>query len=79
MNRPQIAKLFRIGRSQSVRLPAKYRFSGDEVFITREGDRVILSAKPDSWDDFFVTSHRVPTNFLSPRKAALPQKRKLFK
>lgn len=79
MNRPQIAKLFRIGRSQAVRLPAKYRFQGDEVFITKEGDRVILSAKPSSWDDFYAAEHRVPADFLLSRKDTLPQKRKLYK
>ena len=48
MDKPQTAKLFKNGRSQAVRLPAKYRFQGDEVFITKEADRVILSAKPSS-------------------------------
>ncbi len=36
------AKLFRNGRSQAVRLPKDFRFSGDEVKIRREGDAVIL-------------------------------------
>ena len=39
----QTAKLFMNGRSQAVRLPKAYRFEGvDEVFIERDGDRVIL-------------------------------------
>ena len=52
----QTAKLFRNGRSQAVRLPASYRFEGDEVFIRRDettGD-VILSSKPSGWDEFFA-------------------------
>ena len=36
------AKLFRNGRSQAVRLPKEFRFSGDEVFVRKEGDAVIL-------------------------------------
>jgi len=79
MEKPQTAKLFTNGRSQAVRLPAKYRFQGNEVFITREADRVILSAKPPSWDDFFAAKHSVPADFLSNRKDAPPQRRKLFK
>ncbi|MBY0269706.1 MAG: type II toxin-antitoxin system VapB family antitoxin [Burkholderiales bacterium] len=79
MDKPQTAKLFKNGRSQAVRLPAKYRFQGDEVFITREADKVILSAKPSSWDDFFAARHRLPEDFLSDRKDTPPQKRKLFK
>ncbi len=38
------AKRFLTGRSQAVRLPKAFRFEGlTEVFIERDGDRVILS------------------------------------
>jgi antitoxin VapB len=37
-----VAKLFKVGGSQAVRLPKEFRFSGDTVRIHREGDRVIL-------------------------------------
>ena len=37
------AKIFKTGRSQAVRLPRRYRFSGSEVAIRKEGDNVILS------------------------------------
>ena len=38
------AKLFLNGRSQAVRLPKAFRFEGlTEVYIQRDGDRVILS------------------------------------
>ena len=30
------AKLFRNGRSQTVRLPSEYRFEGSEVFIRQD-------------------------------------------
>ena len=79
---PQTAKLFRNGRSQAVRLPAEFRFPGSEVFVRRDpatGD-VILSRRPDSWQDFFdlVDSLDIPEDFLSDRGDAPPQKRKLF-
>ncbi len=39
----QTAKLFLDGRSQAVRLPKAFRFEGlAEVFIERDGERVIL-------------------------------------
>ncbi len=50
-----IAKLFWNGRSQAVRLPAEFRFAGDEVYVRRDpatGD-VILSSRADAWDAFF--------------------------
>jgi antitoxin VapB len=76
------AKLFRNGRSQAVRLPAEYRFEGSEVFIRRDpqsGD-VILSRRPESWNDFFelVRALKIPEDFLADRKDEPPQKRKLF-
>ncbi len=40
----ETAKLFLNGRSQAVRLPKAFRFEGQsEVFIERDGDRIILS------------------------------------
>lgn len=65
----QTAKLLTNGRSQSVRLPVAYRFDSKEVFIRQDpetGD-VILSRKPDSWDDFFTALQRaeIPADFLS--------------
>ena len=76
------AKLFRNGRSQAVRLPAEFRFSGSEVYVRRDpstGD-VILSRRPDSWQDFFdlVDGLDIPEDFMSDRDNSPPQKRKLF-
>ena len=76
------AKLFRNGRSQAVRLPADYRFEGSEVYIRRDpatGD-VILSRRPESWQDFFdlMKTIDVPDDFLAARGDRPPQKRRLF-
>ena len=78
---PRTAKLFRNGRSQAVRLPAEYRFEESEVYVRRDpmtGD-VILSRRPESWQDFFelMNSVDVPGDFLSDRSEP-PQKRDLF-
>ena len=66
----QTARLFKNGRSQAVRLPASFRFEGDEVYIRRDpatGD-VILSAKPRSFDQFFaaLAEAEATDDFLSP-------------
>ena len=76
------ARLFRNGRSQAVRLPSEFRFDGSEVYVRRDaatGD-VILSRRPESWEDFFemMKSIDVPSDFLADRDEAPPQKRKLF-
>lgn len=39
---PSRTKLFKNGRSQAVRLPKEFRFSGNEVRIRKEGEKVIL-------------------------------------
>jgi antitoxin VapB len=38
----KLAKLFFNGRSQAVRLPAEFRFPGDQVRVTRHGRGVLL-------------------------------------
>ena len=48
------AKIFISGRSQAVRLPKNYRFSGNEVYIKKEKGKVILSEKPlNTWAEIF--------------------------
>jgi antitoxin VapB len=64
-----IAKLFKNGRSQAVRLPAEYRFDGSEVYIRRDpatGD-IILSRKPTTWDGFLAAlkDANVPADVLA--------------
>jgi antitoxin VapB len=38
----RLAKVFRSGNSQAVRLPKEFRFDVEEVEVSREGDAVIL-------------------------------------
>lgn len=57
----QTAKLFKNGRSQAVRLPAEYRFEGDEVVIRRDpatGD-VILSPRNKTFEDWLKLRDRL--------------------
>ena len=74
----QTAKIFMNGRSQAVRLPAEFRFSGREVFIERQGDAVIIRPKPLGWDDFFARPTQVPEDFMTDRKDLAPETRELF-
>lgn len=77
------AKLFFNGRSQAVRLPAAFRFEGTEVYIRKDaatGD-VILSAKPNTWDEFLALRDLHDPDirdFLKDRDTAPPQTRDLF-
>ncbi len=48
------AKIFENGRSQAVRLPKEYRFSEDEVLISKVGEIVMLIPKSLKWDGFLA-------------------------
>ena len=45
------ARLFTNGRSQAVRLPKSYRFEGDEVYVKKVSNGVLLMPKDNTiWD-----------------------------
>ncbi|WP_424665360.1 antitoxin [Candidatus Binatus sp.] len=62
----EIAKVFKTGRSQAVRIPKRFRFATDEVLIERDGEKVILTPRPRSWKEYFATAPRLPADF--PRR-----------
>ncbi|MDR2662537.1 MAG: antitoxin [Treponema sp.] len=48
----QTARLFSNGRSQAVRLPKEYQFKGEDVYIQKIGDAVILFPMEKEWETF---------------------------
>ena len=64
----QIAKVFKNGRSQAVRLPKEFRFEDDEVLIRKKGNDVILSPLPKSWDAFFKETPLPSEDFMTTRE-----------
>ncbi len=71
----RVAKLFANGRSQAVRLPKEFRFAGDEVFIEKRGDAVILTPRPKSWSEFFAEVPLPTEDFMDERIDLDPQQR----
>jgi antitoxin VapB len=61
------AKLFKNGESQAVRLPKEFRFSGEEVFIKRVGNAVVLLPKARSWDTLLESLEKFPPDFMTNR------------
>lgn len=45
----ETARLFASGRSQAVRLPKEYRFTGAEVVVKHFGNGVLLLPMDDPW------------------------------
>jgi len=69
------ARIFTNGGSQAVRLPAEFRFEGNEVLVRRDertGD-VILSPRRgvSTWDEYFkhrdANKARIPADFMLER------------
>ncbi len=58
------AKIFQNGRSQAVRLPKEFRFDGDEVFVHKVGNAVVLLPVQHSWDTFFQSLDKFSEDFM---------------
>jgi len=57
-----IAKVFMNGRSQAIRLPKAFRVEGNEVYIRKEDNKLIIESKPQvSWAEFFKTFEGDPS------------------
>ena len=70
-----LARVFKTGGSQAVRLPQEFRFDTDKVVIRREGRNVILSPPFKDWDDFLENAQPFTDDFLEIMKGqrgALP-------
>lgn len=70
-----LTKIFMNGRSQAVRLPKEFRFDSDEVFIRKQGDEVVISPRPHTWDDFFDRKPAFDESFMADRDQLPAQER----
>jgi antitoxin VapB len=75
-----VAKLFRNGSSQAVRLPREFRFEGTEVSVRRDpetGD-VVLSPRRKTLKEFFELLDKLGPveDFMKDRRDPPEQKRK---
>jgi antitoxin VapB len=61
----ETAKLFQNGRSQAVRLPKNYNFSGKDVFIQKVGETVILFPKDKVWETFLEGLNGFTDDFMA--------------
>ena len=75
----QMAKLFLNGRSQAVRLPKDYQFSGENVYIKRIGEAVMLFPVDKEWEIFLHGLDNFSEDFMSEgRSQGTDQKRENF-
>ncbi|MEN8691717.1 MAG: type II toxin-antitoxin system VapB family antitoxin [Desulfobacterales bacterium] len=57
------AKLFKNGQSQAVRLPKEFRMTGNEVYIKKQGEAIILLPKENSWAPLFSSLNHFTIDF----------------
>jgi antitoxin VapB len=58
------AKVFMSNRSQAVRLPKEFQFSTSEVYIRKEGEDVILSPRPMTWEPYLERGPVASSEFM---------------
>ncbi len=71
----QTAKIVSNGNSQAVYLPEEFYFATSEVYISKQGENLIISPKKTTWDTFFDTFPAFDDDFLADREDPPPQER----
>ena len=72
----KMARIFRSGNSQAVRIPKEFQMRGDEVEIERKGEVLLLRPKKRSWDSFSESLRKFSDDFMRDgRNQAQLQKR----
>lgn len=84
MSKSGIAKLFRNGRSQAVRLPQEFRFRGDRVRVRRVSKGVLLEPLVSDVDEWFAELDRLNSRHSEPfmaegRNQPMAPSREIFK
>jgi antitoxin VapB len=63
----KVAKVFKNGRSQAVRIPKEFRLDTDEVLIERKGKQLVLTPRVArrwrTWAEYFANLDPLPDDF----------------
>jgi len=76
-----LAKVFKSGNSQAVRLPKEFRFNVSEIEIFKRGDEVVLKQKPVNITKAFDILSQLNSSdgfFEEKRVDDIPQEREQF-
>jgi len=81
MTKTGVAKLFRNGRSQAVRLPREFRFEGDQVRIRRIDQGVLLEPLIPATSEWFDELDRFNAEqfMVKRRNQPVTPRREIFK
>ncbi|HAN76031.1 MAG TPA: AbrB/MazE/SpoVT family DNA-binding domain-containing protein [Planktothrix sp. UBA8407] len=62
------AKLLKNSNEQTLVLPEEYQFSGDEVYLKKIGNVLILIPKDNPWQSLFESSNLFSEDFMESRE-----------
>lgn len=71
------AKIFMNNRSQAVRLPKEFQFTTSEVYIRKQGEDVVLSARPNDWTTYLTSGPVASDEFMDAIENLPAQEREL--
>ena len=71
----QTARLFQSGRSQAVRLPKEFRFTGTDVGVRHFGNGVLLLPLDNPWDTLEAALSAFESGFVLAREQPPQQAR----
>lgn len=79
VRKTRIAKIFKCGNSQAIRLPKDFQFETNEVEIFKRNHDVIIRTIPKNLTKAFEILSELPDDFFSEdREDSPPQKREYF-
>lgn len=58
------ARIFMNNRSQAVRVPKEFQFDTSQMFIRKQGNEVILSARPVDWSAYLTSGPVASKEFM---------------
>ena len=62
-----VAKVFRTGRSQAIRLPKEFRVEADTVYLKRTNEAFLVIIK-EPWEIFFEGVEQLSDKFLGSER-----------
>ena len=68
----KIAKIFRSGNSQAVRIPKEFQLEGNEVEIIRRGEVLVLRPKKKSWTPLIESLSMFTSDFMEDGRMQPP-------
>ena len=71
----KIAHVYQDGQYQTIRLPKEFRFKGENVYIKKVGNIVVLIPNENPWQSLFESLDQFTDDYMEEREQPPEQKR----